>query len=102
MDPVDPSLKFIEEKDNLRPLAILGVDDDFLLCYDGQYPVFNCLQELTSLKEWAVLVDKHGSRARGDWRVNWEGRPIAFGMYVNIPDLFTLNVLGNQLSIIPM
>ena len=35
VDPTDPSLEFIEKKDNLRPLAIFRVDTEFLLCYDG-------------------------------------------------------------------
>jgi len=39
VDPTDPSLEFIEKKDNLRPLAIFRVDTEFLLCYDGvSYP----------------------------------------------------------------
>ena len=36
VDPSDPSLEFIEKKDNLRPLAIFRVDTEFLLCYDGK------------------------------------------------------------------
>jgi hypothetical protein len=36
VDPADPSLEFIEKKDNLRPLAIFRVDTEFLLCYDGR------------------------------------------------------------------
>jgi len=65
VDPGDPSLEFIDQQDNLRPLAIFRVDADFLLCYD----------------EWAVFVDKRGTRARGDWRANWEGRPTAFAFH---------------------
>ena len=37
VDPSDPSLEFIEKKDNLRPLAIFRVDTEFLLCYDGKF-----------------------------------------------------------------
>ena len=41
VDPSDPSLEFIEKKDNLRPLAIFRVDTEFLLCYDGKcYPLY--------------------------------------------------------------
>ncbi|KAG8752819.1 RHO1 GDP-GTP exchange protein 2 [Serendipita sp. 396] len=65
VDPSDPSLEFIDKKDNLRPLAIFRVDTEFLLCYD----------------EWAVFVDRRGFRARGDWQANWEGRPTAFAFH---------------------
>ncbi|KIM25430.1 hypothetical protein M408DRAFT_331185 [Serendipita vermifera MAFF 305830] len=65
VDPSDPSLEFIEKKDNLRPLAIFRVDTEFLLCYD----------------EWAFFVDKHGFRARGEWKACWEGRPTAFAFH---------------------
>jgi len=65
VDPTDPSLEFIERKDNLRPLAIFRVDTEFLLCYD----------------EWGVFVDKRGFRARGEWKAVWERRPTAFAFH---------------------
>ncbi|CCA74927.1 probable to GDP/GTP exchange factor Rom2p, partial [Serendipita indica DSM 11827] len=65
VDPSDPSMEFIEKRENLRPLAIFKVENDFLLCYE----------------EWAVFVDRHGFRARGEWIANWEGRPTAFAYH---------------------
>ncbi|PVF99839.1 hypothetical protein CPB86DRAFT_702391 [Serendipita vermifera] len=65
VDPDDVKLEFIDKKDNLRPLAIFRVDTEFLLCYD----------------EWAVFVDRRGHRARGDWQIEWEGRPTAFAFH---------------------
>ncbi|KAG8818967.1 RHO1 GDP-GTP exchange protein 2, partial [Serendipita sp. 399] len=88
VDPSDPSLEFIDKKDNLRPLAIFRVDTEFLLCYD----------------EWAVFVDRRGFRARGDWQANWEGRPTAFAIepaFIEIWDIVTCSIrqviLGDNL-----
>ena len=36
LDPADESLEFVIKKDNLRPMAIYRIDNEFLLCYDGQ------------------------------------------------------------------
>ncbi|KAG8806255.1 RHO1 GDP-GTP exchange protein 2, partial [Serendipita sp. 399] len=79
VDPSDPSLEFIDKKDNLRPLAIFRVDTEILLCYD----------------EWAVFVDRRGFRARGDWQANWEGHPTAFAIepsFIEIWDIVTCSV----------
>lgn len=35
LDPADPSLDFVQKRENVRPLAIYRIDSDFLLCYDG-------------------------------------------------------------------
>lgn len=53
VDPADPSLEFIEKKDNLRPLAIFRVDGDFLLCYDGALYVFSLKERRTI---WLTLL----------------------------------------------
>jgi hypothetical protein len=37
LDPADESLEFIKKRENLRPMAIYRIDNEFLLCYDGQY-----------------------------------------------------------------
>ena len=93
MDPADPSLEFIEKKDNLRPLAIFRVDTEFLLCYDGTLQSGPDRSGYSTLPvEWAFFVDKHGFRARGDWKACWEGRPTAFGtshltITLHIPNL---------------
>ena len=36
LDPADESLDFVIKKDNLRPMAIYRIDNEFLLCYDGE------------------------------------------------------------------
>lgn len=35
LDPQDESLDFVRRRDNLRPMAIYRIQNDFLLCYDG-------------------------------------------------------------------
>lgn len=37
LDPADMSLEFVRKRDNLRPLAIYRIDNEFLLCYDGEF-----------------------------------------------------------------
>lgn len=36
LDPADPSLEFVRKKENLRPMAIYRIENEFLLCYDGE------------------------------------------------------------------
>jgi hypothetical protein len=36
LDPGDSSLDFVLKRDNVRPIAIYRIEEDFLLCYDGQ------------------------------------------------------------------
>ena len=35
LDPHDESLDFVRRRDNLRPMAIYRIHNEFLLCYDG-------------------------------------------------------------------
>ena len=35
LDPADASLEFVHKRENLKPLAIYRIDNEFLLCYDG-------------------------------------------------------------------
>jgi hypothetical protein len=35
LDPADESLEFVRKRENLRPMAIYRINNDFLLCYDG-------------------------------------------------------------------
>jgi hypothetical protein len=37
LDPNDVSLDFVQKRDNVRPMAIYRVDNEFLLCYEGKY-----------------------------------------------------------------
>lgn len=36
LDPNDESLDFVRKRDNLRPMAIYRIQNEFLLCYDGK------------------------------------------------------------------
>ena len=36
LDPADASLEFVHKRENLKPLAIYRIDNEFLLCYDGE------------------------------------------------------------------
>ena len=37
LDPSDASLDFVMKRDNVRPIAIYRIEEDFLLCYDGTF-----------------------------------------------------------------
>lgn len=37
LDPSDESLEFVRKRENLRPMAIYRIDNEFLLCYDGAF-----------------------------------------------------------------
>lgn len=36
LDPNDDSLEFVRKRENLRPMAIYRIHNEFLLCYDGR------------------------------------------------------------------
>lgn len=36
LDPADASLDFVQKRENTRPIAIYRIENEFLLCYDGQ------------------------------------------------------------------
>ncbi|OCH85211.1 CNH-domain-containing protein [Obba rivulosa] len=65
LDPADQSLDFVRKRENLRPLAIYRIDNEFLLCYD----------------EFAFYVNKTGWRSRKDFMVYWEGSPTGFALH---------------------
>ncbi|WWD03483.1 hypothetical protein V865_001535 [Kwoniella europaea PYCC6329] len=64
LDPSDASLDFVLKRDNVRPIAIYRIEEDFLLCYD----------------EFAFYVNKNGWRSRPKWAIVWEGLPTAFAL----------------------
>lgn len=35
LDPNDENLEFVRKRENLRPMAIYRIHNEFLLCYDG-------------------------------------------------------------------
>ncbi|KAJ7312296.1 CNH domain-containing protein, partial [Mycena albidolilacea] len=64
LDPMDESLDFVRKQQNLRPMAIYPISNDFLLCYN----------------EFAFYVNKAGRRSRKEFMVFWEGTPTAFAL----------------------
>ncbi|KAG8900412.1 RHO1 GDP-GTP exchange protein 2 [Tulasnella sp. 408] len=65
LDTADPSLDFVQKRENTRPIAIYRIENEFLLCYD----------------EFAFYVNMDGWRARPDWIVHWEGSPTSFALH---------------------
>jgi len=65
LDPADESLEFIKKRENLRPMSIYRIDNEFLLCYD----------------DFAFYVNKTGWRSRKDFMVHWEGSPTGFALH---------------------
>ncbi|KAJ7625551.1 CNH-domain-containing protein [Roridomyces roridus] len=65
LDPADESLEFVRKRENLRPMAIYRINNDFLLCYD----------------EFAFYVNKTGRRSRKEFMVFWEGMPTGFALH---------------------
>ncbi|KAF9563907.1 CNH-domain-containing protein [Agrocybe pediades] len=65
LDPNDEALEFVRKKENLRPMAIYRIRNDFLLCYDA----------------FAFYVNKSGRRSRKDFMVYWEGTPTGFALH---------------------
>ncbi|KAI0730697.1 CNH-domain-containing protein [Earliella scabrosa] len=65
LDPADTSLEFVHKRENLKPLAIYRIDNEFLLCYD----------------EFAFYVNKTGWRSRKEFMVYWEGSPTGFALH---------------------
>ncbi|OJT06723.1 Rho1 guanine nucleotide exchange factor 1 [Trametes pubescens] len=65
LDPADQSLEFVHKRENLKPLAIYRIENEFLLCYD----------------EFAFYVDKAGWRSRKEFMVYWEGSPSGFALH---------------------
>jgi hypothetical protein len=37
LDPNDETLDFVRKRENLRPMAIYRIQNEFLLCYDGEW-----------------------------------------------------------------
>lgn len=35
LDPEDETLEFVRKRENLRPMALYRIQNEFLLCYDG-------------------------------------------------------------------
>ena len=65
LDQADTSLDFVARRENVKPIYIERNTSEFLLCYN----------------DFSFYVNKNGWRARGDWRIMWEGRPEAFATW---------------------
>ncbi|KAF9071584.1 CNH domain-containing protein [Rhodocollybia butyracea] len=65
LDPNDESLEFVRKRDNLRPMAIYRIQNEFLLCYD----------------EFAFYVNKTGRKSRKEFMVHWKGVPTGFALH---------------------
>ncbi|KAL4061872.1 CNH-domain-containing protein [Scleroderma citrinum] len=65
LDPSDHSLEFVRKRENLRPMAIYRIDNEFLLCYD----------------DFAFYVNKNGWQSRPEFMVHWEGSPTGFALH---------------------
>ncbi|WPH03234.1 rho1 guanine nucleotide exchange factor 1 [Acrodontium crateriforme] len=65
LDQADTSLDFVARRENVKPIYIERNTSEFLLCYN----------------DFSFYVNKNGWRARGDWKIIWEGRPEAFATW---------------------
>lgn len=81
LDPNDESLEFVRKRENLRPMSIYRIHNEFLLCYDGKsFAYLRSLKYSSYIAEFAFYVNKNGRRSRKDFMVHWEGSPTGFGM----------------------
>nr|POF22256.1 rho1 guanine nucleotide exchange factor 1 [Quercus suber] len=65
LDQADTSLDFVARRENVKPIYIERNTSEFLLCYN----------------DFSFYVNKNGWRARGDWKILWEGHPNAFATW---------------------
>ena len=65
LDQADTSLDFVARRENVKPIYIERNTSEFLLCYN----------------DFSFYVNKNGWRARGDWKILWEGSPNAFATW---------------------
>lgn len=71
LDPNDESLEFVRKRENLRPMAIYRIHNEFLLCYDGASAL--CLASvppliILSLKSLPSTSTKMaGDQERNSW-----------------------------------
>ncbi|KAG8713192.1 RHO1 GDP-GTP exchange protein 2 [Ceratobasidium sp. 395] len=68
LDPADTSLDFARGREDVRPLSIYRIGQEFLVCY-------------TAVAEFAFYVDKSGRRSKQDVTIYWEGTPTAFALH---------------------
>ena len=83
LDPNDESLEFVRKRENLRPMAIYRIFNEFLLCYDGEFTLCRTVlcADFGLIIEFAFYVNKNGRRCRKEFMVHWEGMPTGFGKF---------------------
>ncbi|EDN06582.1 predicted protein, partial [Histoplasma mississippiense (nom. inval.)] len=64
LDQADTSLDFVARKENVKPIHIERMNGEFLLNYS----------------DFSFFVNRNGWRAQPDWRIAWEGNPVAFAL----------------------
>ncbi|KGQ01445.1 hypothetical protein PAAG_11792 [Paracoccidioides lutzii Pb01] len=64
LDQADTSLDFVARKENVKPIHIERMNGEFLLNYS----------------DFSFFVNRNGWRAQPDWRISWEGNPMAFAL----------------------
>ena len=99
LDPADASLDFVRKRENLKPLAIYRIENEFLLCYDGQYAWLRSKNVMSDglFAEFAFYVNKTGWRSRKHFMVYWEGTPTGFGELIPSSDRM-LSLLTTETS----
>jgi hypothetical protein len=64
LDQADTSLDFVARKEGVKPIHIERLNGEFLLNYS----------------DFSFFVNRNGWRARPEWRLDWEGTPMAFAL----------------------
>ncbi|KAG8901264.1 RHO1 GDP-GTP exchange protein 2, partial [Tulasnella sp. 408] len=54
LDPADPSLDFVQKRENARPIAIYRIENEFLLCYNALHLPFVLAIEPTFIEVYNV------------------------------------------------
>ena len=80
LDPNDESLEFVRKRENLRPMVIYRILNEFLLCYDGEFFfsfggwVVSCLILFSFFEKSLhfMLIKKVGGRGRSSWCIGKE------------------------------
>lgn len=65
LDNADTSLDFVQRKENIKPIYVERINQEFLVCYT----------------DYSFFVNRDGWRARQDWLITWEGVPNAFAIF---------------------
>lgn len=79
-DLLDGLLDFVLKRDNVRLIVIYRIEEDFLLCYDGEFIwQFQICDKMLMEVEFVFYVNKNGWWLRFKWVIVWEGIFIFFG-----------------------